>query len=432
MGEPNPYRSDGESRAPRQHRSQPRSDHRAAGDSTPKTPNGQDKEERHAREHNERPPRKSHGERGPDRYQERDRYHEGRAERSKRDVNGGRHHDTGQYDDERNTSKNQRDRREQHPKEREHGRHRPERSHDRYEESKQYRSQEERGYSRYEERDVPYKDGERYLERDWHQHTADRPQRHPMDIRDKEPYVKAERSFSNRDAPMDNMEYYEAEPDGGILNCHKCKYLCTGRAFCQMVEALLNMLILVCCSVSYNSTGGFTGITNMGGIYYYQFGGAYSGFSGADGEKAQTLDVQFYQLKLPTVTASMAFGGALMAFSCLLLLLGVLRVPWHFPFLLLVECALDIAIAVGYIPALYFYIINLQRAYDSQVCKDRESLYSSKGYKGFTCGLHGADIASTLFACMAVIAFLLSAVLAVKGFLRVRRLKKEPQTTLIL
>ncbi|CAI9583479.1 unnamed protein product [Staurois parvus] len=190
------------------------------------------------------------------------------------------------------------------------------------------------------------------------------------------------------------------------------------------------MLILISCSVSYNSTGGYTGITNMGGIYYYQFGGAYSGFSGADGDKAQKLDVEFYNLKLPTVTASMAFGGALMAFCCLLVLLGVLRVPWRWPVWLLVECVLDIAIAIGYIPALYFYFQRLQNAYNSQVCKDREALYSSKGYQGFTCAFHAADIAAALFACMAIIVFFMSAFLAVKGFRTVRQMKKKPVTTL--
>ncbi|XP_018411381.1 PREDICTED: MARVEL domain-containing protein 3-like [Nanorana parkeri] len=228
---------------------------------------------------------------------------------------------------------------------------------------------------------------------------------------------------------MHDLEYYE-ETEGGILDCHKCKYLCTGRACCQLVEVLLNMLILICCSISYNSTGGYTGITNLGGIYYYQFGGAFDGFSGVDGVTAQKLDVEFYNLKLPTVTASMAFGGALMAFCCLLILLGVLRVPWRWPVWLLVEFVLDIAIAFGYIPALYFYLIKLQEAYNSQVCKDRETLYSSKGYQGFTCALHGADIASVLFACMAIIAFFMSAVLAIKGFRTVRRMKKKPVSTL--
>ncbi|XP_028931923.1 MARVEL domain-containing protein 3 [Ornithorhynchus anatinus] len=227
---------------------------------------------------------------------------------------------------------------------------------------------------------------------------------------------------------LEEVEYYGLEEESeaeGLLDCHRCQYLCTGRACCQMVEVLLNLLILSCGAMSYNSTGGYTGITSLGGIYYYQYGGAYSGFHGADGEKAQQLDIQFYQLKLPTVTVAMAVGGALMTFCCLLLLLGVLRVPWHCPAWLVLEALLDGLIAVGYVPALYFYFRHLAAAYDSPVCREREQLYQSKGYNGFNCSLHGGDIGAGLFAAVSIVAFVLSAVLAVRGYRKVRGLKKK-------
>ena len=197
-------------------------------------------------------------------------------------------------------------------------------------------------------------------------------------------------------------------------------------ACCQMMEVLLNLLILACSSVSYNSTGGYTGITSLGGIYYYQYGGAYSGFSGADGEKAQQLDVQFYQLKLPTVTAAMAYSGALMAFSCLLIASGVLRVPWHCPLWLLVEGLLDVLITGAYVPALYFYFHSLSTAYASPVCKEREALYQSKGYRGFNCTFHGGDIGAGIFAALGIGVFALGAVLAIRGYRKVRKLKEKP------
>lgn len=193
-----------------------------------------------------------------------------------------------------------------------------------------------------------------------------------------------------------------------------------------MLEALLNLLILACSSVSYNSTGGYTGIASLGGIYYYQFGGAYSGFDGADGEKAQQLDIQFYQLKLPTVTAAMAYGGALMAFCCLLIALGVLRVPWHCPLWLLIEGALDMLIAGAYVPALYFYFHSLSAAYASPVCKEREALYESKGYRGFSCTLHGGDVGAGIFAALGIGVFAAGAVLAFRGYRKVRKLKEKP------
>ncbi|KAM6300620.1 MARVEL domain-containing protein 3 [Aegotheles albertisi] len=212
----------------------------------------------------------------------------------------------------------------------------------------------------------------------------------------------------------------------GLLECHRCRYLRTGRACCQVAEALLAVLILVCSSVSYGSTGGYTGLPSLGGIYYYHYGGAYSGFSGADGDKAQQLDQRLYLLKLPVARAAMAVGGCLLLFSCVLLLVGVLRLPWRFPAWLLLECILDVVIAVGIVPALYYFFHFLLGAYNSSVCKEREQLYQSKGYQGFRCSLHGAEIAAGLSGCLAVVAYLLSAGLAVRGYRTVHKWKQKP------
>ncbi|NXO59686.1 MALD3 protein, partial [Aramus guarauna] len=212
----------------------------------------------------------------------------------------------------------------------------------------------------------------------------------------------------------------------GLLECRRCRYLRTARAYCQIVEALLAVLILVCSSVSYGSTGGYTGLPSLGGIYYYQYGGAYSGFSGADGEKAQQLDQRFYLLKLPIARAAMAVGGCLLVFSCVLILVGVLQLPWHFPAWLLLECILDIVIAIGMVPALYYFFHFLLGVYNSSVCKEREQLYHSKGYQGFRCSLHGAEIAAGLSGCIAVMAYLLSAGLAVRGYRAADNLKQKP------
>ncbi|XP_069073448.1 MARVEL domain-containing protein 3 isoform X2 [Pleurodeles waltl] len=306
----------------------------------------------------------------------------------------------------------------------ERSRDRGERSHYRHE-GAQDRYWEERSHGTYQE-----KPRSRESDRYWDERGQSFPRdERELDFHQESAYYKKDALSLGYGPPPQSPTFDERDCEsvagGGILECNKCRYLCTGRACCQLVEVLLNMLILVCASVSYNSTGGFTGITNMGGIYYYAFGGAYSGFQGADGEKAQQLDIAFYQLKLPTVSATMAFGGALMGFSCLMVLIGVFRLPWYFPIWLLVECILDILIACGYVPALYFYFRNLLDAYATQVCADREALYKSKGYSGFSCALHGADIAAGLLGCIAIVVFALSAFLAVRGFRRVRLMKKQ-------
>ncbi|NXG09452.1 MALD3 protein, partial [Sakesphorus luctuosus] len=206
----------------------------------------------------------------------------------------------------------------------------------------------------------------------------------------------------------------------------RCRYLCTARGCCHMVQVLLAALLLVCSSVSGGPAGGYTGLPALGGIYYYHYGGAYSGFSGAEGERAQQLDQHFYLLKLPIAKAAMAAGGCFLVFSCILILIGVLRVSWRFPAWLLIECTLDIAIAVGTVPALYYFLHSLMGVYNSSVCKEREQLYQSKGYRGFWCSLHGAEVAAGLLGCMATVAYLSSAVLAVRGYRTVHQQKQKP------
>lgn len=193
-----------------------------------------------------------------------------------------------------------------------------------------------------------------------------------------------------------------------------------------MVEVLLAVLILVCSSVSCGSAGGYTGLPALGGIYYYQYGGAYSGFGGAEGERAQQLDQRFYLQKLPIARAAMVVGGCLLVFPCVLILVSVLQVPWHFPAWLLIESTLYIVIAVSTVPALYYFLHSLLSVYNSSVCKEREQLYQSKGYQGFWCSLHGAEIAAGLLGCMAAMAYLLSAGLAVRDYRTVHEQKQKP------
>ncbi|KAG8435470.1 hypothetical protein GDO86_013415 [Hymenochirus boettgeri] len=429
MGDSTSYQTD--NRVPRKHRHHQESDLSSANNKSRKIrPKDMQENDHSNHDHYEKAQSRNKQDRSTNHYQERDKTNKARTSSQSLDKNNLNWNEQREkYYKERDKSRNQPEKAEswndkgQYCTDKAQHRNQDEVSQKRYPGKDDYknettyeRNREERNRSEYQKRNH-YRENDLYSK----EHRL-----HSVDSKDQDRYYPDERSFSTHGFQLNNMEYVEEyETNRGILECNKCRYLCTGRACCQILEVLLNMLILICSSVSYNSTGGYTGITNLGGIYYYQFGGAYSGFSAADGEQAQKLDVQFYQLKLPTVTAAMAFGGALMSFSCLLILLGVLRIPWRFPIWLIVECILDILIAIGYVPALYFYFRHLQESYDSQVCKDRESLYSSKGYAGFSCALHGADIAVGLFACMAIIAFFMSAVLAVRAFRRVRQLKRS-------
>lgn len=248
------------------------------------------------------------------------------------------------------------------------------------------------------------------------------PQRDPRVYEDPLYHSQAVKIFYTENSSSfyeDSQTYHREEA------LYNLGYLTTSRGICQGLEFTLSLLIIICAGVNYNNTGRYRDIASLGGLYQYYYGGA-NAFTGAEAQKVQQLDDQFYQLKLPPYIFSMACGGALMFFACVLLALGVFRMPYRFPPLLLGEALLDMLIGLGFIPAVAFYFIKLQEIYNNSICKDREAMYSSKGHRGFECNFNGADIAGGLFGVLGVIIFPVSAVFAIRAFRRVRKMKQTP------
>ncbi|CAJ0941759.1 unnamed protein product [Ranitomeya imitator] len=445
MVDSGPYPSDGESRAPRKHRYEQRS-------SRPNTRDGRsDSQDGYTSERN---PSRSHHERSQNRPRERDEYHGDRRQNRHREDRSRVHHQ--ERDQDRSRDKRYNDGGQ--------SRYEADRSRHRYEERDGYYRESSPG--RHEERNNRHEERSRSRldERDRHQENyVQSVDRHGLSMSKKEPehYYPAERSFSPHGDELHELEYYEAEREGGILDCHKCKYLCTGRACCQLVEVLLNMLILICCSVSYNSTGGFTGITNLGGIYYYQFGGAYSGFSGI----LQMLEVILNALVLICIVAShfslsgfsagMAsggFGGGYYPFEgqelqevrqldqeftllrapliyggltvCLLtgtLTLAILAhgsrhlldlsQKW-----LLIEAVFSTVASLGYGAAVGVFLHFALQINSTDVCKKRERLYARNGLTWMNCNLAGTDGGAVTFAIILLLLYVASVVLAARAY----------------
>ncbi|XP_023262158.1 MARVEL domain-containing protein 3-like [Seriola lalandi dorsalis] len=216
-------------------------------------------------------------------------------------------------------------------------------------------------------------------------------------------------------------EHYEQQHRQALYNL---RYILTSRGLCQLMELFVNLLIIICAGVPYSNNGGYRDLASLGGLYYYHFGGA-NAFTGADVDRVKELDQLFHQLKRPPYIFTMACGGVLMIYACAMLTLGIFRVPYRWPPVLLGEALLNFLIGLGYIPALAFYFIKVQETYNNPICEEREQMYKSKGHKGFDCQFHGADIAGGLFGVLGVFVFIFGAVLAVRAFRSVRELKKQ-------
>uniref|UniRef100_A0AAY4E3V8 MARVEL domain-containing protein n=1 Tax=Denticeps clupeoides TaxID=299321 RepID=A0AAY4E3V8_9TELE len=262
--------------------------------------------------------------------------------------------------------------------------------------------------------------------------------------REREPYDR-ERSSYDRQAERDTQDYYKRDRHRGECypeqdytdrrhnqdkshdvyhqSRHKeiiCSFwLMCHLGMCQIMEVLLNMLIIICAGVPYSSSGQYLDLASLGGLYQYYYGGAQA-FTGAEAERVKELDRLFYQLRRPSYVFSMACGGALMSYACAMLALGIFRVPFRWPVVLIVEAILNCLIALGYIPAVAFFFIKINESYSSSVCKDREEMYKSKGHQGFGCTLSGTDIAGGLFGVLGTILFSFCAVLTIRAFRKVQ------------
>ncbi|XP_063801566.1 MARVEL domain-containing protein 3 isoform X2 [Pseudophryne corroboree] len=413
MVDSGPYPSDGENRAPRKPRYEKRSGHSGTRDSNPETQNGYSNEKSESRHQHERS-RSRHQDR-EDRREERphSRHHEDRSH--------SRHQERDQQYEGKEQSRNQREKRRDGYKER-----------DRYHED---RRQSERSRSHHEERDSYSTEKSHYHERDdYHKersrsgfdekerrqehyvHSVER-QGHPG--KDPEHYYPSERTFAPNDAQMNDMEYYEPESEGGILNCHKCKYLCTGRGVLQMLEVILNALVLICIISSYFVLSGFSGGMASGG-----FGGGYYPFEGQELQEVRQLDQQFTLLRSPLIygglTVSLLMGTTTLA----MLAAGSKHLLSLSDRWLLFEAAFSSVASLGYGVAVGVFLHFAIQINSTDVCKRRERLYARNGLTWMNCDLAGTDGGAATFAILVIILYVASVVLAARAYRERRDLQQ--------
>ncbi|XP_073440944.1 MARVEL domain-containing protein 3 isoform X2 [Dendrobates tinctorius] len=388
-----PYPSDGESRAPRKHRYEQRSSR----------PNTRDC---HSDTQDERNPSRSHHERSHNRPRERDEYHEDRRQnRHREDRSRGHHQERDRYhgDQDRNRDKLY--------NEGGHSRYEVDRSRNRYEERDR-----ESSPSGYEERNNRHKERSRSRldERDRHQESyVQSVDRHGLSMNKKEleHYYPPERSFSPHGSELHNQEYYEADREGGILDCHKCKYLCTGRGILQMLEVILNVLVLICIVASHFSLSGFSAGMASGG-----FGGGYYPFEGEELKEVRKLDQEFTLLRAPLI-----YGGLTVCLLTGTLTLAILAhgsrhlldlsQKW-----LLIEAVFSAVASLGYGAAVGVFLHFALQINSTDVCKRRERLYARNGLTWMNCNLAGTDGGAATFAIILLLLYVASVVLAVRAY----------------
>ncbi|KAI4055950.1 MARVEL domain containing 3 [Homo sapiens] len=217
----------------------------------------------------------------------------------------------------------------------------------------------------------------------------------------------------------EEVEYYQSEAEG-LLECHKCKYLCTGRGVVQIVEVVLNGMVLICIVASYFVLAGFSASFSSGGGFGNNY---YSPFEGTELEQVRQLDQQYTILRSPLIYGGVAVSLGLGVLTMGVLLQGaksrtMLSGKW-----LLTEAAFSLLAAVGYCTGIGVYLHVALQINSTDTCKTRERLYARKGLTWMDCQLAGTDGAAATFACLLVIMYGASVVLALRSYREQKRYK---------
>ncbi|XP_053462426.1 MARVEL domain-containing protein 3 isoform X1 [Nycticebus coucang] len=210
----------------------------------------------------------------------------------------------------------------------------------------------------------------------------------------------------------EDVEYYESEAEG-LLECHKCRYLCTGRGVVQIVEVLLNAMVLMCIVASYFVLAGFSASFASGGGFGNNY---YSPFEGTELEQVRQLDQQYTVLRAPLIYGGVAVSLGLGVLTMGVLLQGAKKLTKLSGRWLLTEAAFSLMAAVGYCVAIGIYLHAALQINSTDTCKTRERLYARRGLTWMNCQLAGTDGAAATFACLLVIMYGASVVLALRSY----------------
>ncbi|KAM4687790.1 MARVEL domain-containing protein 3-like [Discoglossus pictus] len=179
----------------------------------------------------------------------------------------------------------------------------------------------------------------------------------------------------------------------------------------QLVEIFLNLLLLICAAATQSASAGFNSIGGFGSSYYYNMGYTMNGFQGDEVNQITQLDVQYNKMKLPTVYCAVAIGLLLLTLTLSFLAASLMSRKEHSRKVLLAEVVLNIVCAFTYIICIALYIHFIKQVNGTEVCKQREALYSRRGYNSVNCDILGTEVAVCIFAVILVLLYTASAVI---------------------
>ena len=183
-------------------------------------------------------------------------------------------------------------------------------------------------------------------------------------------------------------------------------------------------MVLMCIVASYFVLAGFSASFASGGGFGNNY---YSPFEGTELEQVRQLDQQYTILRAPLI-----YGGVAVSLGLGVLTLGVLlqgakslhKLPGKW---LLLEAAFSLLAAVGYCVGIGIYLHAALQINATDTCRTRERVYARKGLTWMNCQLAGTDGAAATFACLLVVMYGASVVLALRSYREQKQYKASQE-----
>ncbi|XP_078257013.1 MARVEL domain-containing protein 3-like [Rhinoraja longicauda] len=224
-----------------------------------------------------------------------------------------------------------------------------------------------------------------------------------------------------------DMREFRHEDPGEISKRSSCRYLCTNQGIVQMLEAVLNLLVLVCVVASnvvlsgYSSNGGLA-------TSFFSINSNYSPLEGEQLKEVQKLDREFILMRAPELYAGIGVTIAMFAVTLAIMIKGAQNLHYMSLKWLIFEVIFNILASLGYAAAVGAYLYFVLQINGTDICERRELLYARYGLNWMNCDLSGSDAAAACFAIILIICYCVSAILAARLCQTLRQRNKNKNT----
>ncbi|KAM9849015.1 MARVEL domain-containing protein 3 [Aulostomus maculatus] len=201
----------------------------------------------------------------------------------------------------------------------------------------------------------------------------------------------------------------------------KCTHMCSRRGVVLICSVLTNGLVLICVVAAQMVT---SGMSSMGGLGGFNINSNFN-LQGTQLQQVRDLDMQYSQMRAPGIYGGIAFSLTMGVVSLLFVVAGG-KPPHLMSRKLLIGALLFQAVgAVAYIVAIGLYLHFIISVNATEVCQQRERLYSQNGYTWMNCDVSGADAAVALFGIITAILYTAGTVLTIQTIRWVKHYLQE-------